>query len=316
MLRFSLAFVLVAVLLTCGAVPAGAALPGTVDEFKSLVSAQSGDPVGATKLFFTAVFVATHKDEALGGKMLDEIMCTDKWEDTHPVLAAALKESKWVFDSYDTASDPENFELDTSGPDMLPVSLFDLGEVAKVRLATSASDTARPIYLKKTDGGWRVASESPLCTGLKAADGNPGEDVAGTTTPAGIVHLWLESMYLYVFGDKEEGEKMWRSCLASDPAETSIALCKRQVGEKPYIVFSYAVGTSPEESYLNFDPFDFKVEITRTEDAAGNKKAFIRSSGADSPRPFLSKITKRSQLRMDEYSSLYVGVKTPPKPEW
>jgi len=316
MLKLSLAFVLITVLLACGAVPAGAALPGTADEFKNLVTAQSGDPVGATKLFFAAVFVTTHKDEALGHKMLDEIMCTDKWEDTHPVLAAALKESKWVFDSYDTASDPENFELDASDPDMLSVSLFDLGELAKVRLATSASDTARPIYLKKIDGGWRVASESPLCTGLKAADGNPGEDIAGTNSPAGVVHLWLEAMYLYVLGDKEEGERIWRACLASNPPETSIALCKRQVAERPYIVFSYAVGTSPEESYLNFDPFSFTVEITRTEDVAGNRKAFVRSSGADNPRPFMSKITKRGQLRMDEYSSLYVGVKTPPKPEW
>lgn len=289
------------------------------------VQAVADDPETATNAFFEAVYAVTHGNAQDGKAKLGRVMVTANWENTHPVLASALKETPWVFDSYAQGTSPSNgyasvdpsgFELDIAGVEMIATDLFGIGELAKVSLVSTGADAPRPLYLRQVGGNWKVANASSLCAGVKAADGNPGNDIAATAKPEGVVHLFLEAIYLYALGDRKEGEYLLRSALPTDPNPNSLKRCLDTARDKPWIFYSYATGTSVDEGYTNFDPFDFEVRITRQEKVGEDIKAFIASTGADTPRPFRSSVTKRGQLRMVEYSSLYVEVRPPKKEAW
>ncbi len=316
MSKSTLIAVVCSVLLLGSIAPVCAALPTSEAEFDAQYASWD-DPEVVAQAFFAAVLVRTHGDKALGEKLLDKVMASDKWESTQPVLTAALEETSWVFDSY--VEDPAVGEISVSRVTNHETETLGMGELACVYVETSASDLPRPLVLREVDGDWKVANPSPLCVGLTAADGNPGDDIAATTKMGDTLHLWLEATYLYILGLQEEGRFILDHVLSSEGYDVDIESMLGVADEKPYIFYSYAVGTGPDDGYVSFDPFFFRIEITRDETYGGrenHRKAFVRSSGADTPRPFQCILTKRGQCRMYEYSTLRVECRPPTKENW
>jgi hypothetical protein len=315
-LKRTLIALLCSVLLLGGAASAWAALPASEAEFDAQFASWD-DPEQVAQAFLTAVLVRTHGDKTLGGKLLDKVMASDKWDKTQPVLTTALDETAWVFDSY--VDDPAVGEISVSRVTNHETEVLGIGELACVYLDSEAADQPRPLVLRKLDGKWKVASPSPLCVGLKSADGNPGDDIAATTKMGDTLHLWLEATYLYVLGLKEEGRFVLDHVLASKGFAGDIDSMLAVANTKPYIFYSYATGTKVDDAYVSFDPFFFRIEITRDEVYGGredHRKAFVRSSGADTPRPFQCLLTKRGQCRMYEFSTLRVDCRPPQKENW
>lgn len=88
----------------------------------------------------------------------------------------------------------------------------------------------------------------------------------------------------------------------------------QQLDTKPYIVWSYIQGTTPENGYQHGAP-PFTISIEREETIEGGKqcKVFIWSTGADASRPIRLAKNEQGLWKAIEYSSLFVGVKQPPK---
>jgi hypothetical protein len=315
-----------AVLLFVGAASSWAELPKSEEEFGAQYSSYA-EPETVANAFFAAVYVYTHADKSLGEDLLDLVIGSDQWEKTQPGFTTALKETPWVFDSYadgaDAADgyaiDPNEFELSVANTTTTETELLGQGELACVYLDTAASDNPRPLILRRTEDGWKVASPTPLLIGLKSTDGNPGDDIAATKVMGDTVHLWLEATYMWILGLKDEGQFILDHLLSSEGYSSDIESMLGVAAQKPYIFYSYAQGTGPDDAYVSFDPFFFRVEITRDEKYGGkedHRKAFIHSSGADSNRPFQCILTKRNQCRMYEYSTLRVDTRPPTVENW
>lgn len=320
-MRLGLPLVLLALLV----LPAAAQAPISVDEFTEKVAALN-DPEDAAELFLTAVYVYTHVDKGLGTDLLERILIDCNVEQDMPILAAALDGSPWVFDSYAEGTspedgyagiDPEDFRIDVRNTETVtPTALVD-ADLALVYLTSTGADQARPLILKDIEGSWRVASATPLVAGVKSADGNPGVDIAGTATPEGVAHMFFEGAYLCSMGITDEGRYLLETILSPDGHATDIDKLLGVVKEKPINVWAYAQGNSHEAGYLSFDPFAFRVSITRSDKLRDDLiKYFIDCTGADSPRPFQCHLTKRGQLRMYEFSSLRLDVKPPAEERW
>lgn len=84
-----------------------------------------------------------------------------------------------------------------------------------------------------------------------------------------------------------------------------------QVGVRPYIAYSYVAGTSPEGGYaLPAGPLS--IEITEVRDEGdGSTKVFVRSTGADSPRPIRLRPNDKGIWKASEWSSVLVDVRRP-----
>ncbi|MBN2801030.1 MAG: hypothetical protein JXX28_17965 [Deltaproteobacteria bacterium] len=143
--------------------------------------------------------------------------------------------------------------------------------------------------------------------------------------PEVVLHLWLEAIYLMESDDpalRDAGEqalvalslplredKEWRH-------RHSNVLFLDRIANQQHIFRSYAAGTSPEDGYA-VDPAQFQIEITRRDEAEPGAplRLYIRSSGADSPRPVsLKRSTTTGRYYLWEWSSLYVGVRKPHLP--
>lgn len=303
-------------LLVGSVAPTWAALPTSEADFDAQFASWD-DPEQVAQAFFIAALVRIHGDEALGEKLLDKVMASDKWESTQPVLTTALEESAWVFESY--VEDPDSGVVSMSHVDEHETEVLGVGALACVYVDTEACDQPRPLILRKVEGDWKVVNPSPLCVGLTAADGNPGDDIAATTKMGDTLHLWLEATYLYILGLEDEGRFILDHVLSSEGYASDIESMLGVADERPYIFYSYATGTGPDDAYVSFDPFFFRIEITRDETYGGrenHRKAFVRSTGADTPRPFQCILTKRGQCRMYEFSTLRVECRRPTVENW
>lgn len=99
--------------------------------------------------------------------------------------------------------------------------------------------------------------------------------------------------------------------LASD-----YSLLKMQIEKAPYIGNSYVLGTGYENGYeLSSGPLRFELSDNAYsgDKASGRYKAFIRSTGADSPRPVTLQVNDKGIWKAFEWSSLIVGIKAPSK---
>ncbi len=139
------------------------------------------------------------------------------------------------------------------------------------------------------------------------------------TDPKAAVKLWFDAVYVYLLRDKELGKQLilemdrykeWDS----RPFRTF----RSQMDQMPYIMFSYAKAATPENQYA-FDPDDYEIVIGDNinmkpfaDKAEGEYcKLFVKSNGADSPRPVTLIANKRGEWKFYEFSSLYVGVRKP-----
>ncbi|WP_367898238.1 hypothetical protein AB3N61_00705 [Leptospira sp. WS58.C1] len=148
------------------------------------------------------------------------------------------------------------------------------------------------------------------------------------STSQGAVIVLLAALSIYS-KNAEEGKKALIICLDANSliADTSpngykgfninrntIDLVKRQLEQHPYLIGSYLPGSSFQNGYKPSNPpYTFSLTSNRfsgTEES-GQKKLFLPSSGADTPRPVTVKRNAKGIWKASEFSSLLVGIKKP-----
>jgi hypothetical protein len=95
-------------------------------------------------------------------------------------------------------------------------------------------------------------------------------------------------------------------------SKRSIDLIKNQIGGKPHQMHSYIIGTSPDQGYQLPAPpysFDFTTNPHSGRAEEGRIKLFIKSSGADSPRPITVQTDSSGTWKATEWSSLLSGIR-------
>lgn len=157
-----------------------------------------------------------------------------------------------------------------------------------------------------------------------------GKDAAGPTaarssvadgTPEGTLGLFLAACVRA--GSDDEAERA--AALAEirslakplvDDAEWTKRHSNRTFVERltgqPWIFRSYHPAATPANGYVIDGAGPLVPEITERREVAGGVKLWVRSSGADSPRPvFLVKPEGSGIWYVQEWSSLYVEVRKP-----
>ena len=136
--------------------------------------------------------------------------------------------------------------------------------------------------------------------------------------PEGTITLWLEAVIRVQEGD----ENAWRAVqyltipLKNDPAWMKLAgnsYFINEVRSKNPSFRSFIVGSSPENGY-SVDLSNLRISIESDADNGSlGRKYFIESSGAERARPIsLKKSDQTGLYYVNEYSSMYVDVQTPP----
>ncbi|MCS6821962.1 MAG: hypothetical protein NZ551_08830 [Microscillaceae bacterium] len=147
------------------------------------------------------------------------------------------------------------------------------------------------------------------------------------TTPEGGAAMFILALYLYT-----KKPTMGMECIISsvdmsvlseapegkgykgyDLGSSNKSLLTSQLDKGKHIPSSYFKGTSPQNGYKASTPF--QVE-TSTNPSSGNEsegkiKLFVKSTGADSPRPIMMKQNDKGIWKASEWSSLLVGVRPP-----
>jgi hypothetical protein len=146
------------------------------------------------------------------------------------------------------------------------------------------------------------------------------------TTPAGGAAMFCVAMLVYT-----KDEKLGQACLTiavdqgrlasggnghqgKQLAVRDLQQMQMQVGDHPYIAASYIDDTDPEAGYaLPPLPWEIRLNGDEREVDADRTKVFVYSSGADSARPITLRKNDKGFWKADEWSSLVVGVRPPPK---
>lgn len=83
-------------------------------------------------------------------------------------------------------------------------------------------------------------------------------------------------------------------------------------GARSYIIFSHFAGATPETGYTPTQPYTLTVTAdARSYDQENMARLFVRSGGADSPRPISLRKAKDGNWYLWEYSSILVGIRLP-----
>ena len=98
---------------------------------------------------------------------------------------------------------------------------------------------------------------------------------------------------------------------------SDLSLLTMQLDKNLQLGNSYVLTTSAEAEY-KLPAAPFKFEITENaysgDRATGKFKVFVKSSGADTPRPITLAVNDKGIWKAHEWSSLIVGVKVIKKP--
>lgn len=136
-------------------------------------------------------------------------------------------------------------------------------------------------------------------------------------TYQGAVKMYFEAVFAYINeATREEGGKMLRYALrSSTPIEKSTyytTFAERLIDpDYQHIFRSFAKGTSPENDYA-MSPDNFEINFTgQIEKVSGYLRVFLRSSGADSPRPVWVKEFDGGLWFVINNAATYVEVKLP-----
>lgn len=88
-------------------------------------------------------------------------------------------------------------------------------------------------------------------------------------------------------------------------------ICDR-FSDKDYVPRSYFAGATPNHDYQPVAPYTIEVsENQYSYDEQGYAKLFIKSGGADSPRPIKLRKAKDGKWYLWEYSSILSGIRQP-----
>lgn len=147
-------------------------------------------------------------------------------------------------------------------------------------------------------------------------------------TPEGGVVAYILALHLYI-QNPEEGTKaiivaMDRACLIPSASNNSykgfevgksdMSLMQSQLSKSPYLPASYIPSTTPQNAYTPSEPpYEFHLMSNKYSGNAdeGKIKIFIPSSGADTPRPVVVKVNNRGIWKVDNFSSIVVGIRKP-----
>ena len=121
-------------------------------------------------------------------------------------------------------------------------------------------------------------------------------------TPEGAAKLWFEAVFLY---QNAETKSLGRKMLLD--RNSGYAKMVERIKNNPEIFRSFCAGSSPSNGY-KADIENCELTVTSTREEAENTFAvFLKSSGADSPRPM--KLTQVDGLwKASSVSSLYLQV--------
>ncbi len=164
-----------------------------------------------------------------------------------------------------------------------------------------------------------------LKVSVKAIPGNADEFSELTAempnTPEGAAARMVLALTLYC-ADQGAGEIVLTMVVhpgqlapgsgESKLSKRSLDLIKNQIGGRPNRMHSYFTGTSPEQSYQLPQP-PYSLEFTTNPHSGraeeGRIKLFIKSSGADSPRPITVQTDSSGTWKAAEWSSLLSGIR-------
>ena len=140
---------------------------------------------------------------------------------------------------------------------------------------------------------------------------------AEATEPEKAARLFFDSVYVAMFRDREAGEAMLTEiCRYKDWKRRSPGFAPRMTSS-PEIFRSFAAASSPANDYtMDPDAYELAV-VSRNDKPYGDKpkgdfvKIFLRSSGADAPRPMILEKNSRGEFKVREMEGLYTGVKAP-----
>lgn len=97
-------------------------------------------------------------------------------------------------------------------------------------------------------------------------------------------------------------------------SRSDISRIKSQLSYNPQLTNSYIKGATPENNYTVNLPYvySYTTNPTSGSEADGYMKLFIACYGADSPRPIHIKKNNRGVWKVNNWSSVIVGIKKPP----
>jgi hypothetical protein len=142
------------------------------------------------------------------------------------------------------------------------------------------------------------------------------------SNPEDAIALWVEAAVRAQAGESEGWEALGELTLTlkdepnwrRSPRNNYFV---KQLDKNAPCFRSLVVGTEPETAY-EVDLENIRIELDRedpTSDIRG-RKFFVRSSGAEMPRPVYMKQSNKTDLfYINEYSSLYVDVRPPVDPD-
>jgi len=98
------------------------------------------------------------------------------------------------------------------------------------------------------------------------------------------------------------------------PAPLVLRNLRERLGSAAHVVRSYFAGTSPQAGYAW--PQELSIRVLEPAGSVGpaDAKVFVRSTGADSPRPVRVVLSPKGHWKAREWSSLEVGVRAPANP--
>lgn len=137
----------------------------------------------------------------------------------------------------------------------------------------------------------------------------------GTNAEA-VVKIWFEGIYMLLLNKNEaKGEAVMSMVMVQDNWKTAagtMTIFRDKLANKPYIFSSYIKGTKVDDAYST-EGKPQEIEITKTQEQPdGRFKLFVKTSGADTPRPItLIKEKSTGLWLIEEFSSIFVDVLKP-----
>ncbi len=125
----------------------------------------------------------------------------------------------------------------------------------------------------------------------------------------------LGTRFLTVALDQRELTDGPNGYKGKQPGKAVLQNARDRIGRAPWIARSYVQGTGAANAYaLPAGPWRLSGREQPGDVAGDRAKTFVRSTGADTPRPVHLKRNERGHWKATNWSSLEVGVRAPAGP--
>ena len=137
-------------------------------------------------------------------------------------------------------------------------------------------------------------------------------DQMDLTVPQNTCALFLCALHLYI-KDKDAGTEALNLLRGPRPlAPYDMQFLRDRLREKTYLPLAYFDGAAPENGYTPSEPLTLEVldDTSSRPREPGYLRLFLRTAGADAPRPMTLR-KKGEQWYLWEYSSILSGIRIP-----